>query len=138
MIRHAILAALVCYALIAVASIGVAWAQSAPSAGGFGGVPFTTLGQHMIGGGNPPAMSAGCGTGATVIGSDTWGNVLLGSATSQPCTLTFFQPFKQSPTCVVTAENFTPSYSRTAVALILTSLVDGSRVSWTCIARAGG
>lgn len=115
-----------------------AYGQSAPSAGGFTGNPLVAQGPHMIAGGPPPVAGTGCGTGTTVFGSDYAGHVLLGTGTSQPCTLTFAQPFNMPPSCVVTAENFSPSYTRNTLALNLTSLVDSVRVSWICTARGGG
>ena len=54
--------------------------------------------------------------------------VVLGTGTSQPCVVTFAQPFNLPPSCVVAAESYTLS----------SSLVDGVRVSWSCISRAGG
>lgn len=116
----------------------IALAQSAPSAGGFQGNPFAQIGQHQTYGGNPPAISSGCGTGATFAGTDTAGHVNLGTSTSQPCTVTFSQPFVNRPTCIVTAEGFTPSYSTSASSLAITALVDSGRVNFTCFARAGG
>lgn len=115
-----------------------AFAQSAPNASGFGGVPWGTIGSHTFSGGALPAISAGCGTGATNSGSDAAGHVLLGSATSRPCTITFAAPYAQRPSCIVTAESFTVSYGTTTTAIALTALVDSVRVNYICVARAGG
>jgi len=133
MLRRAAIAALTSAAFIA-----AAWAQGGPPATGFTGNPLVANGEHMVAGGNPPTAGAGCGTGAVVVGTDAWGHVLLGTGTSQPCVITFAQPFLLAPSCVVQAESFTVSYSRTITTLSLTSLVDGVRVSWSCISRAGG
>ena len=123
---------------ISAALIGGAFAQAAPAATGFTGNPLVSNGEHMIAGGNPPTAGSGCGTGAIINGTDAWGHVILGTGTSQPCVITFAQPFILPPSCVVAAESYTLSYTRSAIALTLTSVVDGVRVSWSCISRAGG
>ena len=133
MLRRAAIAALTSAAFIA-----AAWAQGPGGQGGNTGNPLVSNGEHMIAGGNPPTAGSGCGTGAIINGTDAWGHVILGTGTSQPCVITFAQPFNLPPSCVVAAESYTLSYTRTALVLNLTSLVDGVRVSWSCISRAGG
>ena len=95
-----------------------AFAQSAPSAGGFYGPPFAAQGAHVNSGGSPsPALSTGCGTGAVANGTDLAGHVTLGTGTSQPCTITWAQPYNANaagitrPTCSVNGENYQPSFS---------------------------
>lgn len=121
--------------IIAAASIAFAAAQSAPPAMNFTGNPLTQKGSHMIAGGPAPTISAGCGTGATVTGSDVSFRVLTGSTTSQPCTVTFAESFTKRPTCTVTSDTATASYSAAAngETLALTSLVDLTRYNVHCI-----
>jgi hypothetical protein len=137
MARGGIIAGIIGLFGCAFALVNLAIAQ-APSPTGFTGNPLVSQGQHEMAGGNPPAASSGCGTGYVIEGTDTAGHIVLGTGTSQPCTLTFAQPFLAGPTCVVTAETFTASYGRTLTALNLTSLVDSQRVNWICFARPPG
>jgi len=102
------------------------------------GNPWSQAGSHAMSGGPSPAASSGCGTGAIVTGSDTAGHILLGTGTSQPCTLTFGEAFINPPSCQVSGETTTVSFTRTRTTLAFTSLVDSTRIHWLCIARAGG
>ena len=46
-----------------------------------------------------PTLASGCGSGATIVGSDTAGKVTLGSGNTY-CILTFSTPYTNSPACV--------------------------------------
>ena len=138
-LRRALLAA--AFALQSAA----AFAQSAPSASGFIGQPLVAQGAHVNSGGSPsPTLSTGCGTNAVATGTDFAGHLALGTATSQPCTITWTQPYKAAnsidatrPTCIVSSENYQPSFSLSLTALTLTSLIDRARVYWECFGKPG-
>ena len=50
-----------------------------------------------------PSLGAGCGAGASIVGSDTAGKVTLGTNNTY-CVLTFSTPFANPPACVGTNE----------------------------------
>ncbi len=50
-----------------------------------------------------PTLGAGCGSGATVAGSDTGGKVTLGTGNTY-CILTFSGTYTNAPACVATNE----------------------------------
>lgn len=132
-------AAALALALYVAGCVFAAHAQNAPPATGFTGNPFVALGNHLIVGGNPPSGSTGCGTGFVISGSDTVGSIVLGTGTSQPCTLTFAQAFRTLPVCQVTAEtaiaNF--GYNATFQALNITALTDSVKLDWDCWGTPG-
>ena len=50
-----------------------------------------------------PSLGSDCGTGASIVGSDSAGKVTLGAAPSS-CTLTFSVPYTNAPACTTTDE----------------------------------
>ena len=50
-----------------------------------------------------PTVGSGCGSGASIVGSDTAGKVTLGTGNTY-CILTFSTPFTNPPACVGTNE----------------------------------
>ena len=50
-----------------------------------------------------PTLEADCGTGATIVGSDTAGKVTLGTSVTS-CTLDFSSTFPNAPACTATNE----------------------------------
>jgi hypothetical protein len=50
-----------------------------------------------------PTLAAGCGTGATVVGSDSAGKVTLGTGNTY-CILNFSGTYTNAPACVATNE----------------------------------
>jgi hypothetical protein len=50
-----------------------------------------------------PTLEADCGTGATIVGSDTAGKVTLGTSVTS-CTLVFSSTFPNAPACAATNE----------------------------------
>lgn len=67
-----------------------------------------------------PALSAGCGTGATITGGDISGTVVENStAFSAPCTLTFASTFTTAPTCAVTPRGIQVAFSYVPAATTL-------------------
>jgi len=86
-----------------------------------------------------PAVSS-CGTGAIATGSsDMAGEVTATGATG--CTLTFGTAFASTPSCVTlneTAPSRAYTVAVTTTAITLASLTAGDKVSWICMAKAGG
>ncbi len=105
------------------------------------GPPFTSQGSHWIsGGGLPPAADAGCGTGATVVGTDAAFHVTTGTGTSPgtACIVTFSVAWAQRPTCNGMAEINAASFKITPTTVTIQSVVDGQRYHVQCVGRAGG
>ena len=50
-----------------------------------------------------PTLAAGCGTGATIVGSDSAGKVTLGSGNTY-CIVNFSGTYAHAPACVATNE----------------------------------
>ncbi len=126
--------ALLVLALLLSAIFG-AFAQGPPSSQTTN--PITQDGSHLVAGGPAPAISSGCGTGATITGSDVAFHILTGTATSQPCTITFAQTYQRRPTCMVSGEtaNVSSSVAANGLSMALTSLVDLTRYHVLCIGR---
>jgi len=105
------------------------------------GAPFTTQGSHWIsGGGAPPAINAGCGTGGTILGTDAAFTVTTGTGTSPgtACVVTFAVAYNQRPTCNGMAEVNAASFAITPTTVTILSVVDGQRYHVQCVGRAGG
>jgi len=49
---------------------------------------------------NRPTVTS-CGTGASVVGSDSGGTITTGSTATTACTIVFNKPWNNPPTCVV-------------------------------------
>lgn len=97
-----------------------------------------SAGAHQCSTGAQPTISSGCGTGGAIAGTDVAGHILAGTATSQPCTITFATAWTQRPSCVVHSEGATISYTTTTTGISITSLADSVRIHWLCLGRAGG
>jgi hypothetical protein len=94
---------------------------------------------RIIPNGGAPVVSA-CGTGALSTGStDTAGEVTMTGATG--CTLTFSTAFATAPSCVVTEETINTAARTVTVStasIVIAAAGSGSKVSWMCMAKAGG
>ena len=51
-----------------------------------------------------PTLGLECGSGSSVVGSDSAGKATLGIGTSNTCTLTFSIPYTNAPACITTNE----------------------------------
>ena len=76
---------------------------------------------HLKATGTAPGLGAGCGTGATVTGSDIAGTVAENSTSfSAPCVVTFHTSFGTAPTCTVTPEAIQATFTYVPAAATLT------------------
>jgi hypothetical protein len=88
-----------------------------------------------------PTLGSNCGSGATIVGSDTAGKVTLG-AEPTTCTLTFGTAYANPPACVGTNEtnggggNPVPISDRTTAASVVlnayTPWTAGDVISYQC------
>jgi hypothetical protein len=85
-----------------------------------------------------PSLSAGCGSGATIVGSDTGGKFTLGSS-SGICALTFSGTYTNAPACM--AMNETNGGAPPVAAGVKTTpsqltlgvpWADGDTIAYTC------
>lgn len=88
-----------------------------------------------------PALTS-CGTSPSIVGTDTAGEVTLGTGTPTGCTITFNVAYVAAPYCVVTWQA-TPlasqSYTISNTAITLTQTATSSdKVDYICIGRRGG
>lgn len=95
---------------------------------------------HIIASSTSPVLSA-CGTGPSMVGSDSWGTVTTG-ATAGGCVVTFQQPWATAPVCVVTPQTGsvvnTFSYSVSATAITVTEVgLGGGLFDFYCSGRSG-
>jgi hypothetical protein len=86
-----------------------------------------------------PTVGPDCGSGASIVGSDSAGKVTVGSGST--CTLTFAVPYTNPPACTATNETNGGGYSLTvgtkstpSGVLIggLQNWADGDVISYTC------
>jgi hypothetical protein len=119
----------------------------APVIGQGGAAPGPALvqrGNHVFGGGPTPKFSGCGGTGATIVGTDTAGRVLLGSAwmtASDFCFIQFAVAYPSPPMCHAIAEagnslqpSTTISFSNDATSIVVTSGgVANTYIVWHCI-----
>lgn len=98
------------------------------------------LADHPRTSGTAPAATV-CGTAPAVLGTDTAGQVTMGTGTPTGCVLTFATPYVAAPFCVVSWQNDIADmqYTVTTTALTLVqTATDSNIVNWICVARSGG
>lgn len=88
-----------------------------------------------------PALTS-CGTSPAIVGTDTAGEVTMGTASPTGCVITFNVAYTAAPICVVTWQA-TPlasqSYAVSTTAITLTQTgTSSNKVDYHCIGRAGG
>jgi hypothetical protein len=96
---------------------------------------------HVI----PPTLTA-CGTNPAVAGSDTAGEVTMGTGTPTGCVISFtpgtYGAYNAAPFCTVTWQGdplATQHYTVSTAAITITQTATSSnKVNYTCIARNGG
>lgn len=91
---------------------------------------------HISTGGVTPSTSS-CGTGGGIVGTDTAGTVTGGTG-STGCTLTFAQPFKNDPVCVISEQTGSVvnalSYTHSTTQLVVTQTGLGTgKFDYHCI-----
>lgn len=88
-----------------------------------------------------PALTS-CGTSPAIVGTDTAGEVTMGSGGPTGCVITFNRPYTGTPFCVVTwmaNPLAAQSYANDNAAITLTQTpTSGNKVRYLCMARAGG
>lgn len=86
---------------------------------------FQILGDgHVNSTGTVPVLSS-CGTSPTIVGSDAWGTVTVGSVTATSCTITFQIPYEATPSVIISSETSLtsqPSYTISTTALTITDV----------------
>lgn len=89
--------------------------------------------------GNKPTMGT-CGTSPAVTGSDSGGQITVGSGATTSCTLNFKSSFPTAPSCTVNlnATTITLGVAPTTTTLVITSSADmqGKVVNYHCITIA--
>ncbi|MBI4347294.1 MAG: hypothetical protein HY553_10595 [Elusimicrobia bacterium] len=85
-----------------------------------------------------PGLSAGCGAGATIVGSDIAGKITIGTAPTTPCTVTFQAAYANDPICVVSDE--TTAVALRPVAAVGTLAINGAFaasdvINYICVGR---
>lgn len=91
---------------------------------------------HVLVYGGAPSLS-GCGTGASVSGNDTTGEITVGSSATG-CVLTFATAWATKPGCTVTAQSgarFGYGISTTALTLTNNDNLSGAAVNYVCLGR---
>lgn len=105
------------------------------------GQTINTKGGHVgFGGGQPPTLSAGCGTGATIKGTDSSFRMTSGTGTSSSCTITPSVAWSARPLCNVhpeTGSNGAYSVSSSGV-ISLSGVVDSTVYDAICLGQPGG
>ncbi len=107
------------------------------------GTPATglTVAGHIVTGGSAPAPTS-CGMTPAIAGSDSAGEITMGTGSPTGCIVTFAFAYVSAPFCTVTWQD-TPlasqSYtiSNTAITLVQTA-TSSNKVNYVCVARAGG
>lgn len=95
---------------------------------------------HVRSLGSAPTAST-CGTGPSTTGSDIAGTVTMGTGSPTGCTITFAQPFLNTPNCVVTWQTNLASMQYTPTASAITLVQTGTssnKVNWFCFAGSNG
>src|SRR2546426_3151119 len=82
----------------------------------------------------PPTLGPDCGTGASIVGSDSAGKVTLGTGASNTstCTLTFASPGVNAPACTANNETNRGGYSApVGTKTTTTTVVLGGAYPWS-------
>ena len=75
---------------------------------------------HILSTGAAPTLTS-CGTAPSIVGTDTAGQVQMGSANPTGCTVTFARPYVTAPSCTVTGQT-SPATSPIAYTLATTGI----------------
>src|SRR5262249_32662999 len=107
-----------------------------------GGSPVLNLDSliHMRTMGASPAVS-GCGSGASVSGSDIAGQITSGTGSPTGCVLTFAQSYLNAPYCIFTWQTNLASMQWTVTAsqaTLVQTATSSNKVNYLCLAQSGG
>jgi hypothetical protein len=110
-----------------------AFAQSCASINGGGNI-FST--KYFITPTTPPAIAAGCGTGASVVAGsgDNGGQIIFGTGTFTSCTISFAVAYASRSFCVVvptSALTATYGVSSSAAQMEITTSISAPGTEWT-------
>jgi hypothetical protein len=89
---------------------------------------------------NLPTVS-GCGTSASVSGTDIAGEITVGTALPTGCTLTFANAYNNPPYCAVTVQQTIASFSYTISASAITisqTATNSDHINYICFGQYGG
>lgn len=87
-----------------------------------------------------PGLDAGCGTGATIVGTDTSGRITTNVTAFSSCIITFHKAWTNIPQCFEADETHAlsteaPVPTQTTLTFAGTGLVGGDIISYFCIGR---
>lgn len=94
--------------------------------------------------GTAPAVTAGCGTTPSVIGSDIAGRLNTGSTASTTCTLTFAVAYNNAPFCIAQPLGVASTTAFTLTTITTTTIVftyasaTALNIQYQCYAQSGG
>jgi len=94
--------------------------------------------------GTAPAVTAGCGTTPSVIGSDIAGRLNTGSTASTTCTITFNVAYNNAPFCVAqplgvaSTTAFTLTTITTGTLVFTYASASALNIQYQCYAQSGG
>ncbi len=103
-------------------------------------ISLLTVSGDIATGGNPPTLSS-CGTSPTIRGTDTAGEVTVGSVAASGCTITFAAAKTYAPTCTVTNQSasvvnaMTYTISTSAITVTQTALTS-AKINYSCFQMA--
>jgi hypothetical protein len=89
--------------------------------------------------GTAPTLSAGCGTGATIVGNDNNGTITTAATGFGTCTVTFSRAWTNVPQCVLnnrSSATVTRVTSPSTTAFTITGASGGNIVDYSCRGRA--
>lgn len=105
------------------------------------GPPFTVQNGHFsMGQTNPPTANSACGTGATIVGTDSAFVLTSGTTSNSGCTITPLRLWNARPVCSVDAQAATqPAWSIASNGTItLSGVADSTIYNVLCIGQPGG
>lgn len=89
--------------------------------------------------GTTPTISAGCGTGASIVGNDNNGTVTTNASGFGTCTVTFANAWANTPQCVLnnqTSASVTRATSPGTTSFTITGASGGDVIDYICRGRA--
>lgn len=98
-----------------------------------------SVGAHLVSVGATPTITANCGTGPSVVGTDQSGKITVGTGgLDSSCTLTFNQAWANAPPCIVGDETTSllltgASTTNDLVITAATPLGAGDTISYICL-----
>ena len=94
---------------------------------------------HIEALGTTPTISAGCGTGATIVGNDNNGTITTQASGFGTCTVTFANAWSNAPQCVLnnqTSASVTRVTSPSTTGITITGATGGDVIDYLCRGRS--